>query len=202
MRRRQAVAAAGVLLIGAAALIWGPKFHARHIRGNFREVVPGVVYRSAKPTASQLSRWQAQYGLKTVINLRGVDTDDYADEKQATAERNLKQIDIAWPQGRLFTAADVRALLSAYDESPRPVLVHCAGGVDRSGAVGVITAMSLGGKDYCTAKAELKSAYWGLRDADDWATGRFLEYEAHCHAKGIDTGGWAHFLEWLETVAK
>ncbi len=201
-RTRWVGASAAILATAAAGLIWGPRYYSRHVLGNFREVVPGVVYRSAQPTADQLARWQHQYGLKTVINLRGVDTDDYAEEKRATAERGLTQIDIAWPQHRFLASSDVAELLKALDGAPRPVLVHCAGGVDRSGAVGVITAMRLGGADYRTAKAHLVSAYWGLRDADEWASGRFLEYEAYCRGKGIDTGGWTQFQAWLDTLPK
>ncbi len=200
--RRRVIAVAVVLAVVAAGAVWGPRYYGRHVRGNFREVVPGVVYRSAQPTRAQLTRWQQQYGLKTVINLRGVDTDDYAEEKRATAERGLTQIDIAWPQHRFLRASDVTELLKALDGAARPVLVHCAGGVDRSGAVGVITAMRLGGADYRTARAQLGSAYWGLRDADEWASGRFLEYEEYCRGKGIDTGGWTQFQAWLDTVEK
>jgi hypothetical protein len=106
---------------------------------------------------------------------------------------------IAWPQNRLLNLADVRELQRAIDESPRPYLIHCAAGVNRSGAVGVLLAMSLGGQDFQAAKRQLESVYWGIRDSDSWARGRFAEYEEYCRQKGIETGGWAEFLKWLES---
>jgi len=197
-RRRWAIAA--IALPVAAALIWGPKYYYGHVLGNLREVVPGLVYRSAQPSAAQLKRWQAQYGLKTVINLRGTETTDHADEKAATERLGLRLIDLAWPQNRLFDLADVRALHAALAQALGPYLVHCAEGIDRSGAVSVLLAMSLGGEDFRTAEAQLRSAYPGIDEANDWATGRFEEYEDYCAWKGIDPGGWTQFLKWLEGV--
>jgi len=196
MRLRLTVAA--ILLTLVAAAIWGPKYFNTHVRGNFREVVPGVVYRSSQPTAAQLARWQKRYGLKTVINLRGTDTSEYAEERSATDRLGLRQIDIAWPQNRLLTLADVRTLQAAVAGSPGPYLVHCGAGVNRSAAVAVLMAMAVGHQDYRVARVQLKSVHWGLHDADAWARGRFAEYEDYCRQNGLDTDGWTQFYQWLE----
>ena len=39
--------------------------------GNFHTVVPGELYRSAQPTAAMIAEYQQNYGIKTIVNLRG-----------------------------------------------------------------------------------------------------------------------------------
>jgi predicted protein tyrosine phosphatase len=191
---------AALLLTAAVALRGGPRYYNLKIRGNLRAVVPGVVYRSAQPTAAQLADWKARYGITTVINLRGVDNTDYAEEQRATTALGLKELVIDWPQNRLMNAGDVHALQQLIKQAPGPYLIHCGNGVNRSGAVAMLLAMWIGDSDYLSASSELRSAYWGLPDADRWATGRFAEYEDYRSWYGLDTDGWAEFLRWLEST--
>lgn len=45
------------------------------IDGNFRTVVDGEVYRSAQPASSDINRYQASDGIRSIINLRGANPD-------------------------------------------------------------------------------------------------------------------------------
>ena len=78
MRKILVASALGLILAGGIAWgIWGQGYYNRNVLGNFREVLPGQVYRSAQPTPEQLRRWTSQYGLKSVLNLRGTQTADF-----------------------------------------------------------------------------------------------------------------------------
>ena len=102
---------------------------------NFGVVVEGEVYRSGQLTAPQLERVIRQYALRTVINTReegarvGV-------EAKACREHNVRMVRIAMPgDGRGTYDQYTEALDILQDPEARPVLVHCARGTHRTGAL-------------------------------------------------------------------
>jgi len=122
-------AAAGLLLAGAAEA--GSVLIGR----NFHELVPGKVYRCAQPGRSDIRRAAEDYGVRTVINLRGCcpGTDWYDAECEATADLDLCQEDLTLSAGRLPAPQELRRLLEILERAEYPVLVHCRRGVDRTG---------------------------------------------------------------------
>jgi predicted protein tyrosine phosphatase len=125
--------AAGCLAGPALAAAW----HWGRILGTLNQgvVVPGHVYRSAQPSAKNLAWLVRRYGVRTVINLRGhaQTTPWYLEEATAGAELGLSQEDITMSASRLPSPLAVRQLVEALDLSPRPILIHCQQGVDRTG---------------------------------------------------------------------
>src|SRR5436309_5048055 len=70
---------------------------------NLHTVIPGKVYRGAQPSAAALTRLANDYGIKTVINLRGLcpDLGWYEEEARLTHDLDLVQEDIGMSAYRL-----------------------------------------------------------------------------------------------------
>ncbi len=119
----------------AAGLHWGVILGTL----NSGEVLPGHVYRSAQPDARALAWLVKRYGIRTVINLRGhaQAAPWYLAEAGAGADLGLSHEDITMSASRLPSPHAVRQLVEALDRSPRPVLLHCQQGVDRTGLAAV-----------------------------------------------------------------
>jgi len=110
---------------------------------NLHTVKDGVMYRSAQPSGTDLRRVVVQYGIKSVINLRGESPgkDWYGDEVAVSQELGLQRIDISMSARRLPHKDDLIRLLDAFNELPRPILVHCKAGADRTGEAVAIFAL-------------------------------------------------------------
>jgi len=125
---------AGVILI---FMMFAGLKECRHyvFLDNFGAVVKGEIYRSGQLTAPQLERVIKRYGLRTVINTRedGARVDA---EAIACREHAVRMVRIAMPgDGRGEYAQYAEALRVLGDPDARPVLVHCARGTHRTGAV-------------------------------------------------------------------
>ena len=160
-------------------------------------MVDGQVYRSAQPSPDDLRKWTGKYGLKTVINLRGAkDRADYQAEVDAAKELGLTLIDLRTSAQRLPSALWVRRLIDAIETSPRPILIHCQAGADRTGLASVIAAMAVGGRDYASSKDQLSIRLGHVDGDQEHIAGMLAQYEEHCRGAGLPTGGWQQFRRW------
>ncbi len=103
--------------------------------GNFHTVAEGRLYRSAQPSAMDLADYARDYGIKSVINLRGRHPGEqwYEDEMRASGELGLRHADIALSARRELTLGQIESLAKALGEAPAPILIHCRSGADRTG---------------------------------------------------------------------
>ena len=101
---------------------------------NFHWVVPGEAARSAQAYAGFLGPFLKRHGIKGVINLRGPNPDWrwWRREKRITQTLGIAHIDAILNSRRLPTQPMLRALIAAFDAAPKPVLLKCSGGQDRS----------------------------------------------------------------------
>jgi len=110
---------------------------------NFHAVDEGVLYRSAQPTGGDLEMIVQKYGIKSVINLRGANAGQnwYDNELIVSEQYGLKRVDISMSAGSLPNKPDLVSLLDAFRDLPRPMLVHCKAGADRTGEAAAIFAL-------------------------------------------------------------
>jgi protein tyrosine/serine phosphatase len=125
---------------GFAAFVLAFLWFIGAIGGNFREVDPGRFYRSAQLTGGNLRGALAAGHIKSVINLRGGKPGDreYDDEIAMCGTLGIQHVDVPLSAVHLPPPDKMIALLAALDRLPRPVLVHCRGGSDRSGLVSAL----------------------------------------------------------------
>ncbi|MDX1485985.1 MAG: dual specificity protein phosphatase family protein [Alphaproteobacteria bacterium] len=136
-----------------------------HLTGNFHEVVPGELYRSAQPTAQQIARYKAHYGIKTVVNLRGrnLDHEWYRQELAASRALGITHIDFRMSARKLLSEPRAAELLSILRSARKPILVHCRGGADRSGLVSALyLAMTGHGEDEAEAQISPRFGHVGV----------------------------------------
>jgi protein tyrosine phosphatase (PTP) superfamily phosphohydrolase (DUF442 family) len=165
--RATAIVAAFVALASAAWLLRGPLF-----AGNLQDVVPGAVYRSAQPQA--LAPLVDRLSLRSILNLRGPKPARawYGAEEREARELGISLYSIRLSGRRLPSRQDLRRIVALLDTAPRPLLIHCRNGVDRSGLVSAIAVLLAGG-DLAAARDEfaVRFGYVGAvsrSDLADW----------------------------------
>jgi protein tyrosine/serine phosphatase len=131
------------------------------LSGNFHTVIPGELYRSAQPSPSQLELYAKKYGVKTVVNLRGSSEKAWYDREIATGKRlGLTHIDFAMSASKGLAPAQADQLVALLKDAPKPILLHCRSGADRTGLVSVIYSQQVAGLAEDTAERQL-SIFFG-----------------------------------------
>jgi protein tyrosine/serine phosphatase len=105
------------------------------LTGNFHTVEQGVIYRSGQLSGTQFQSRIKENGIRTVINLRGNNAGRswYDDEMKASALTGVQHIDFPLSSGKELTDDQLIKLTALLRDSPRPLLIHCEAGADRSG---------------------------------------------------------------------
>lgn len=104
------------------------------LSGNFATVEKGVLYRSAQPDKEDIERYTKQYAIRSILNLRGKDTDEwYKEEIQTSKALGIAHYDLTLSAYRQPTTEDINTLINILKTAPKPLLIHCYGGADRTG---------------------------------------------------------------------
>jgi protein tyrosine/serine phosphatase len=121
--------------LGIAVLATGGYLYAIQLLGNFHEVVAGQLYRSNQPSVEELARYAKDHGIRTVINLRGANESKawYRDEVETSRELGLNHIDFGMSASQELDMNRVNELVSIMRDAPKPILIHCKAGADRTG---------------------------------------------------------------------
>ena len=137
------LAATAAAVVVAAGGVW----LAIQGDGNVHVLEPGVAIRAAQPSAARLDDIVRTYGVRSVINLRGPNAGQpWYDEEMAASKRlGLAHVDIALSARQELTPAQLDAVLARVAQAPKPVLIHCNGGSDRTGLVSAAWVWSRGG---------------------------------------------------------
>lgn len=129
--------------------------------GNFHEVVAGEVYRSNQVTPEALATYQAEHGIRSVLNLRGAapGTDWYDAEIAASERLGLIHVDFPMVASVQFSDADAARLIALMRDMPKPLLVHCRYGADRTGLAMALYMGAIRGEPKAEAGRQLSIRY-------------------------------------------
>lgn len=161
-------------LLGALGLYLG----IEQLIGNFHTVVPGELYRSAQLDARDIQKIKAEYGIRTIINLRGATSAKWHEEEVATSDRlGITHIDFGLSAGRELTDQQVDDLLDILQNAPKPILVHCRGGADRSGIASALylAAIVKAGEEAAEWQLSLFYGHFPIPFAPAWAMDETFE---------------------------
>ena len=154
--RRALLVTACALVAGLGLAVAGP-MHSFFFESNLHPVVEGRIYRSAQPSGAEIDTWVRELGLRSVVNLRGAKGKDdrhwLAEERAAVQRNGIEHLSVRMSADDMPPAQTLRELVRILDAAPRPLLLHCRAGAERS-ALASATAMLLEGADLETARAE------------------------------------------------
>lgn len=142
----------------------------RKLWHNFAEIAPGV-YRANHPDARRLARYKNR-GIKTIVNLRGAsEMPTYHLEKAACDTLGLNLVDLPMFASIAPTRQTLEALFAVFDTAPKPFLLHCKSGADRTGLAAALYLLDQGAPPETAAKQlslrfiHLKRSRKGILDA-------------------------------------
>lgn len=130
-----------IIFLAFAGFIW--RTSVFRISKNFVEVDPGKFYRSAQLSPDELEEAIKEYGIKTVISLRGAPENSYwvPDQIRVLKENNVEFLPLSWTSHFFPEDEEFRKYIRALQSAERPILVHCRSGADRTGEASAIYAM-------------------------------------------------------------
>jgi protein tyrosine phosphatase (PTP) superfamily phosphohydrolase (DUF442 family) len=193
--RRWLVSLGVVVLIGLLPIsfvLW------RYSTSNLGALQPGRIQRSGQMSANRLTATIEGSGVRTVLNLRGVNENDawYLAERNATTAAGAIQVDFKMASDQWLSRAQLRALIRIFDSSEYPLLIHCESGSERTGLASAIAELLRPDGSVKDARTQFSRSYLFVRDAKNKVLPEHLEqYEAWLHARG-----WNHspdrFRQW------
>lgn len=151
-------AAAITLMI---SLYLGGYFGVLRLSGNFHAVVPRELYRSAQLSADALARYKIEYGIRTVVNLRGANPGkDWYDTEIAAADKmGIRHIDFRMSASHELSDPETAALMNLLRTAEKPVLIHCQAGADRSGLAAALYLGAISHQGRQASEGQLSLAY-------------------------------------------
>jgi protein tyrosine/serine phosphatase len=151
------LASALVILVLAAAVAVG----IRRQSGNFGAVVAGQIYRSGQMSCDQLKRTLDEYRIRTVLNLRGPNSQSawYRAERETTLQAGAMQIDVAMASDQWLSRDQARAIVEILDRCEKPMLIHCEWGAERTGLISAFARLLERGTTFEQARAEFSVTY-------------------------------------------
>lgn len=107
--------------------------------GNFHEVIEGELYRSAQPDAQDIARYKREFGIRSIVNLRDEPSGRWRqDEIRASRAAGIQLVDYPISSARVIDVAEAEKIASLLAGLPKPILIHCEHGSNRTSLVTAI----------------------------------------------------------------
>jgi protein tyrosine/serine phosphatase len=119
--------------------------------------VPGSIYRDRQPAEDDLVARVEDYGIKTVVALRGRGS---APARRAALATGITFIGLPMSARRLPTVDELLQLWTTIATAERPMLFHCRAGVDRTGLASALAVLH-DTDDLAAARAQLALIPYG-----------------------------------------
>src|SRR6185437_3670356 len=160
---------------------------------NFHWVVPGEAARAMQAWAGGLKTFLRRRGIKAIINLRGRNDDLSWWKKETAAAQSIgvAHLDAMLDSRKLPTRAMLVTLIESFDAAPKPFMLKCSGGQDRTSFAAALYLIHRGGWNaYETAAAQYaRFPYLHFPKAHQRWLRPFLDF-ARQEADGMAIGAW------------
>ncbi|MFQ5846590.1 MAG: dual specificity protein phosphatase family protein [Candidatus Methylomirabilales bacterium] len=146
-------------------------------QGNFHPITPGVAYRSAQLDRDELEYYITTYNIKSILNLRGKKAGApwYVDEMKVSRKYHVRHYDLSLSASREPSKRQEHKLLEIFKNAPRPILIHCKAGADRSGLVAAMWKVVVDKRSKSEAENRLSVLYGHFPIGDTSAMDHFFE---------------------------
>ena len=152
----RALAVAAVLVLALGLYLGG-----LHLTGNFHTVIAGELYRSAQLEPDQIEAHHAREGIASILNLRGPGPgQEWYDAEIATSTRlGITHADFGMSARRILEPEKVQELIALMQRLPKPLLIHCQAGADRSGLASALYLAAIKGRPEAEAGGQISIRY-------------------------------------------
>lgn len=134
-------------------------FIITEVLGNFHKV-DNNVFRSGQLNEYNLRYYAKKYKFKTILNLRGPSSRPYyTNEIKISNEYNITHIDHAISNSKYLTLDQTSKLVKVMREAKKPMLIHCAGGADRTSLLAALYQYAIKKHSVAVAKEEFSIFY-------------------------------------------
>jgi len=131
----------------------------RRMYNNFYELDEDL-FRSAQPNEKTLSKFQ-KLGGQTVLSLRGCTTAPYwYQEEKHCRNLGLSLHNIPLAASKAPSVDDLKVLIDFLGNAPKPLLIHCKSGADRTGLAAFIYLTVFKSCRFTVAKRQLSVKYF------------------------------------------
>jgi protein tyrosine/serine phosphatase len=160
-----------LLLFGATYLLYMEE------QGNFHAITYGEAYRSAILDRDELEHYIQKYEVKSIVNLLGHHPNKrwYREEIEVSVDHNIKHYDLSLTATREPSDEEAAKLVEIFKSAPRPVLIHCKGGADRSGLAAAMWKVIVNKEPKSEAAKELSILYGHIPIGKTVAMDRFFK---------------------------
>ena len=110
---------------------------------NFYCVEEGACYRSAQLSTASLENYINKYNIRSVLNLKGAEETKqwWINEKRICNEKGVIHCDLLTDATVYTPKEDLATILQFFNEAPRPILIHCRAGAERTGEASALWAL-------------------------------------------------------------
>ena len=185
----------------AAAAVLGEILYVT-LGANYHVVELDACYRCAQPSPAFLEMAVKKLGVRTIVNLRGDNSGkDWYVAEHASAERlGVPIVDISLASNCPPTTAQFRQLIHLMDEAPRPILLHCHSGSDRTGLAAMMFELLQTNGSLEKARSQISIRY----GHKFWSEANRLHAIPEAYAEWLKGRGEEHspgrFREWALTI--
>lgn len=130
-------------------------------QGNFHPITPGEAYRSAQLDQDELEYDIRKFKIRSIIDLKGNDGGEplYEAEIAISRDMEVRHYDLGISADKTPSSHDIEKLLKLFRNAPRPVLIHCQAGADRSGLAAALWKVVIDGAPKSVAREQLSIRY-------------------------------------------
>ncbi|MGD0585921.1 MAG: dual specificity protein phosphatase family protein [Oryzomonas sp.] len=143
---------------------------------NFHQITKGEAYRSAQMDRDKLMYCLRNYHIRSILNLRGKDLLEnwYIDELKISEECNVIHYDVSLSAYAEPTKEETQILMNIIKAAPRPILIHCQAGADRTGLVAAMWKVIVDKESKGEASKQLSILYGHLPLGPAFAMDQFF----------------------------
>jgi protein tyrosine/serine phosphatase len=175
--RRKKIIKTAMALLCFFGLIAMALFWYFEEKGNFHSITPGEAYRSAQLDQDELVYYIRKFGIRSIINLRGKNEGEpwYEEETAACRKMDVRHYDLGLSAGRKPSSHEIEELIRLFRIAPRPAMIHCQSGADRSGLAAAFWKIIVDGAPKSVARKQLSLRYGHVPVGPTYALDAFLE---------------------------